>query len=197
MKSSTSLVSDAFSLAESLHRGQLRKCTRIPYLYHLLSVASLVGEYGGNDQQVAAALLHDAAEDQGGSETLEIIEAQLGFEVAAYVRACSDSTASPKPPWRARKEAFIGQIRGMAPEAKLIVAADKLHNTLSLLRDYRQANEALWERFNGGRDGTLWYYPTVTQALEASWAHPILVELRNAVDGLLALASEHGPRPRL
>lgn len=197
MKSSTSLVSDAFSLAESLHRGQLRKCTRIPYLYHLLSVASLVGEYGGNDQQVAAALLHDAAEDQGGSETLEIIEAQLGFEVAAYVRACSDSTASPKPPWRARKEAFIGQIRGMVPEAKLIVAADKLHNTLSLLRDYRQVGEALWERFNGGRDGTLWYYPTVTQALEASWAHPILVELRNAVDGLLALASEHGPRPRL
>lgn len=197
MKSSTSLVSDAFSLAESLHRGQLRKCTRIPYLYHLLSVASLVGEYGGNDQQVAAALLHDAAEDQGGSETLEIIEAQLGFEVAAYVRACSDSTASPKPPWRARKEAFIVQIRGMAPEAKLIVAADKLHNTLSLLRDYRQVGEALWERFNGGRDGTLWYYPTVTQALEASWAHPILVELRNAVDGLLALASERGPRPRL
>ncbi len=197
MKSSTSLVSDAFSLAESLHRGQLRKCTRIPYLYHLLSVASLVGEYGGNDQQVAAALLHDAAEDQGGSETLVIIEAQLGFEVAEYVRACSDSTASPKPPWRARKEAFIGQIRGMAPEAKLIVAADKLHNTLSLLRDYRQVGEALWERFNGGRDGTLWYYPTVTQALEASWAHPILVELRNAVDGLLALASERGPRPRL
>ena len=126
-----------------------------------------------------------------------IIEAQLGFEVAEYVRACSDSTASPKPPWRARKEAFIGQIRGMAPEAKLIVAADKLHNTLSLLRDYRQVGEALWERFNGGRDGTLWYYPTVTQALEASWAHPILVELRNAVDGLLALASERGTRPRL
>ncbi len=195
MKHNSSLVIEAFCLAESLHREQVRKSTQIPYLYHLLSVAALVGEYGGSDRQVAAALLHDAAEDQGGHATLEAIEARLGGDVAAYVRACSDSLALPKRSWRARKEAYIGRIADLPGEVKLIVAADKLHNVRSLLCDYRQAGESLWRRFNGGRDGTLWYYRAVTAALEGSWRHPILVELREAVDRLVTVAGDPAPRP--
>ncbi|HOF40657.1 MAG TPA: HD domain-containing protein [Candidatus Hydrogenedentes bacterium] len=188
MKHQVPLVTEAFCLAESLHREQVRKSTNIPYLYHLLSVAALVGEYGGDDRQVAAALLHDAAEDQGGHAALEAIEARLGVEVAAYVRACSDSLTMPKQAWRARKEAYIDRIAGLAEEVKLIVAADKLHNVRSLLRDYRQAGDALWQRFNGGRAGTLWYYQTAAAALEESWRHPILDELREVVDRLAAVA---------
>ncbi|HQE83456.1 MAG TPA: HD domain-containing protein [Candidatus Hydrogenedentes bacterium] len=190
MKRNPSLVSEAFSLAETLHRGQSRKSTDIPYLYHLLSVAALVGEYGGSERQVAAALLHDAAEDQGGHEALKTIEAHLGKEIASYVLACSDSTNIPKPPWRARKEAFIERIGQLPPEVKLIVAADKLHNVLSLLRDYRQVGESLWQRFSGRRAGTLWYYKTVTGALAEKWAHPILDELQDAVELLLTRVSK-------
>ena len=192
MNSSSTLVCEAFSLAESLHRGQSRKNTDIPYLYHLLSVAALVGEYGGSETQVAAALLHDAAEDQGGIETLQTIEARLGEDVAAYVRACSDCTVSPKPPWRARKEAFIAGLDQFPEEVKLIVAADKLHNAVSLLRDYRQVGDSLWQRFSGGRAGTLWYYQAVTDALVSGWKHPILEELREAVDNLLVRVNTDG-----
>ncbi len=188
MKHQFPLVTEAFFLAESLHREQVRKSTKIPYLYHLLSVAALVGEYGGDARQVAAALLHDAAEDQGGQVALEAIEARLGAEVAEYVRACSDSLTQPKQSWRPRKEAYIDRIADLAEEVKLIIAADKLHNIRSLLRDYRQAGEALWQRFNGGRAGTLWYYQAVAAALEESWRHPILDELREVVDRLAAMA---------
>jgi (p)ppGpp synthase/HD superfamily hydrolase len=193
MKKSPSLVNEAFSLAETLHRGQSRKSTDIPYLYHLLSVAALVGEYGGSEQQVAAALLHDAAEDQGGLETLRMIETRLGAQVARYVRACSDCTVSPKPPWRARKEAFIAGISDLPDEVKLIVAADKLHNALSLRRDHRQAGESLWQRFSGGRAGTLWYYQAVSDALAQGWEHPILEELKDAVGHLMAEAHASPP----
>ncbi|MFO7976687.1 MAG: HD domain-containing protein [Candidatus Hydrogenedentota bacterium] len=192
MNSTPSLIAQAFSFAERLHRDQFRKNTDIPYVYHLLAVAALVGEYGGNDRQVAAAFLHDAAEDQGGEDTLRTIESHFGKEVAAYVRACSDCMSSPKPPWRARKEAFIQQLPELSAETKLIIAADKLHNVRSILRDYRQQGEALWERFNGGRAGTLWYHLSVVETLGATWQHPILNELQDAVKTLLSLIGETG-----
>ncbi|MEA3365599.1 MAG: HD domain-containing protein [Candidatus Hydrogenedentes bacterium] len=193
MNSTPSLIAEAFSFAEGLHQGQFRKSTDIPYLYHLLSVAALVGEHGGNERQVAAALLHDAAEDQGGEETLGAIEKHFGKEIAAYVRACSDCTSFPKPPWRARKEAFIAKIPEMPEEAKLIVAADKLHNVRSMLRDHRQHGENLWKRFKGGRTGTLWYHASVAKTLAKTWKHPILDELQEAVEELLSVA-ESGDR---
>ena len=173
----------------------MRKSTKIPYLYHLLSVAALVGEYGGSDRQVAAALLHDAAEDQGGQATLETIQERLGADVAAYVRACSDSLVVPKRSWRARKEAYVGRIADLPDEVKLIIAADKLHNVRSLLCDYRQAGESLWRRFNGGRAGPLWYYRAAAGALEGRWRPPILEELREAVERLMAVAGGPAPRP--
>jgi (p)ppGpp synthase/HD superfamily hydrolase len=174
----------ALDLALALHEGHCRKSTDVPYIYHLLSVAALVGEYGGSTDQVAAALLHDAAEDQGGEETLGRIRDDLGESVAEIVAACSDCTASPKPPWRERKRGFIDRIPHLPPDARLVVAADKLHNARSLIQDYREAGESLWERFNGGKDGTLWYYDAVAAELGKTWNHPILAELRDTVDRL-------------
>ena len=187
MKDSRSLTADAFFFAETLHRGQYRKQTSIPYVYHLLSVAALVGEYGGSEAQVAAALLHDAVEDQGGQETLTAIEQRFGSDIATYVLSCTDCLISPKPPWRERKEAFISRVARLPGEVKLIVAADKLHNMLSLLRDHRQTGDMLWQRFTGGRDGTLWYYQAVTEELTKDWDHPILAELCETVQRLLVL----------
>ena len=180
-------VADAFALARKLHKHQRRKGSDTPYLTHLMAVAALVREYGGSEDQVVAALLHDAVEDQGGQETLDAIRAQFGEAVAGLVMAASDCDVVPKPPWRERKEAFIAALADANDAVKLIVAADKLHNVRSMLKDAAHSGDAFWERFHGGYDGTLWYLTEVLAALRSGWTHPILEELSDQVDNLRAL----------
>jgi (p)ppGpp synthase/HD superfamily hydrolase len=55
---------EALAFAAELHRQQRRKGAETPYIGHLLSVAGLVLENGGTEEQAIAALLHDAIEDQ-------------------------------------------------------------------------------------------------------------------------------------
>lgn len=176
----------------------------MPYITHLMAVAALVGEYGGSQNQIVAALLHDAAEDaaaaraedsgaaraedaagdSGGRAVLAAIDERFGAQVAGYVEACSDTLAYPKPPWRERKTAFIERLAGECREVKLLVAADKLHNARCTLRDLRREGPQVWTRFKGGRDGTRWYYRAVVDALARGWQHPILDELRETVSCL-------------
>jgi (p)ppGpp synthase/HD superfamily hydrolase len=160
------LFERALLLAVDLHRGQLRKGTRVPYITHPLAVASLVGEAGGSEQEVAAALLHDAAEDAGGHETLARIRASCGDLVAEVVAGCTDAWVEPKPPWRERKEAFLARLESAPGSVLLVTAADKLHNARSIVRDLAEAGpDALWSRFRAGREGTLWYYGAVVEVL--------------------------------
>lgn len=171
----------AFTLAAELHRGQTRKGTQIPYITHLMAVASLTGEYGGDTDQIAAALLHDAIEDGGGAPIRERIEREFGSRVLALVEACTDTDETPKPPWQARKEAHIAAVASMEPEARLIMAADKLHNVRSIIEDYEIIGEAIWERFTGKRDGTLWYCRAAAKALAEGWSHTIVESLDREV----------------
>ncbi len=145
------------------HADQVRKGTKIPYVSHLLSVAALVIEAGGDEDDAVAALLHDAVEDQ--KATLSEVREMFGEPVAEVVEQCSDTDEDPKPPWRARKEEFIARIPSLTAGARLVTVADKLHNVRSILADYRAQGEVVWEKFNGGRAGTLWYYRAVTDAL--------------------------------
>jgi len=186
------LVADAFRLALELHGAQSRKGSGVPYITHLMAVASLVGDYGGTPEQMAAAFLHDAVEDQGGRATLDRIRAEFGDEVAGHVMACSDTDAKPKPPWNERKAAFVRHAKSVAPEAKLIIAADKLHNVRCLTTLLRAEGPAAWDKFNGGRDGTLWYHAEMVRALATDWPHPILADLADAMDIFhrLALAQD-------
>lgn len=171
-------ILDAFALMYELHRDQTRKCGETPYVAHLLAVAAIVGEYGGSESQFIAALLHDAVEDQGGKDVLERIRGQFGDHVAELVWACSDAWGDPKPPWRARKEAHIARIASAPLDARLILAADKLHNLQSMRRTYTPGDDAAyWRQFNSGRDGTLWYHAAMGDALASGWQHPILAEL--------------------
>ena len=179
---------DAFAFAFALHRTQTRKGSGVPYVTHLMAVAAIVGEYGGTERQVIAALLHDAVEDQGGAATLERVRLRFGPEVADFVAACSDADTIPKPPWRPRKEAFLKRVADAPAEVKLIVAADKLDNARSLAAALREVGPPLWERFNGGRDGTLWYFGEMVRVLASGWEHPILSELADAVDRLHRMA---------
>ena len=174
----------ALLYATLVHAGQTRKGGGAPYVSHLLGVASLALEYGADEDEAIAALLHDAVEDAGGTGRLEDIRGRFGHNVAAIVLACTDSETNPKAPWRERKEAYLARVPGHSPSARLVSAADKLHNTRNYLRLYRAVGEEAWARFAGGREGTLWYLRAVTRALQAGPASGLVEELDRAVTEL-------------
>src|SRR5215210_385876 len=178
---------NALVYASQLHKDQLRKGTSTPYITHLLAVASIVGENGGTEDEVVAALLHDAPEDQGGRDTLRYIRARFGDEVAEIVDGCTDTYEDPKPPWRERKERYLAHLADAPDSVRLVSSADKLHNARTVLSDYRLLGEGLWKRFNGGKDGTLWYYRAVIDALPDE--NPIVAELGRVVGNLEDLSS--------
>ena len=173
--------SDALLFAVALHADQTRKVSGEPYAAHLLAVAALVLEHGGNEDEAIAALLHDAIEDQGGLKTREAIAQRFGPEVTAIVDGCTDAVTTPKPPWRQRKQSYLEGLRTAPASVRLVSAADKLHNTRSLLRDYRRLGEPLWDYFRGGRDGTLWYLRTVADTLQQIDPTPLVEELQRVV----------------
>jgi len=180
---------EALIYASQVHAVQRRKGTGIPYITHLLAVTAIVGENGGTEDEAVAALLHDAPEDQGGEERLEDIRARFGDEVAEIVAGCSDTFETPKPEWKERKERYIAHVRGASNSVRLVSAADKLHNARSVLSDYRKLGGALWERFNGGREGTLWYYGALVEAFREAETSPSIVgELDRTVTELEHLA---------
>ena len=179
---------EALVYAARLHAKQTRKASGVPYITHLLGVASIALEYGANEEQAIAALLHDAIEDQGGPPTGEEIRRRFGSEVAAIVEGCTDSNTMPKPPWRERKEAYIARIPTAEPSVLLVSAADKLHNARSIIKDYRQIGEKVWQRFKGGKDGSLWYYRSLVDAFRRKGSTPLVEELDRAVSELEKLA---------
>jgi (p)ppGpp synthase/HD superfamily hydrolase len=158
----------ALKFASRLHAKQARKGSNAPYISHLLAVAVIALEHGATEKEAIAALLHDAVEDQGGQATLDEIRRRYGKRVARIVDAVSDTDQSPKPPWRERKEAYIERLPSEPYSVRLVVAADKLHNLRDLLSSYRVQGDDLWTHFKGGRDGTLWYYHAVVDALVAA-----------------------------
>lgn len=184
----TEKLDEALIYASDLHRYQARKGTGVPYLTHLLAVAAIVGENGGTEDEVMAALLHDAPEDAGGEARLEDIRLRFGDAVAGIVAECTDTYENPKPPWRRRKEEYLIHLTEAPATVRLVSAADKLHNARSVLADYRAIGEDLWGRFNGGRRGTLWYYRAVTGALAEAGGGPVVDELDRVVTELEHLA---------
>ena len=178
----------AVVFASQLHCDQCRKGTEIPYLTHLLAVASLVGEAGGNEDEVIAALLHDAVEDQGGKPTCDKIRQLFGDAVAGIVHECSDTHRIPKPPWRNRKKRYIRHLAKASSSGLLVSCADKLHNARCLVADYREFGDELWERFSASREETLWYYDGLLTAFQKRGLHIRLVaELGRTVQTLKEL----------
>jgi (p)ppGpp synthase/HD superfamily hydrolase len=171
----------ALTYATQLHAQQVRKGSGVPYIAHLLGVASIALEHGANEDEAIAALLHDAIEDQGGAATREEIRRRYGDNVTAIVDGCTDADSIPKPPWRQRKEAYIAHILTASSSVRLVSAADKLYNAQSILKDYRIVGESLWERFQGGRTGTLWYYRSLVDAFKKTEVTPLVEELERVV----------------
>jgi (p)ppGpp synthase/HD superfamily hydrolase len=182
--------SEALVYAAAVHAGQRRKISGEPYLAHLLAVAAVVLQHGAHEDEAIAALLHDAIEDQGGAAVREEIRRRFGQNVAEIVQGCSDADTVPKPPWRQRKQSYIARLGSASASVRLVSAADKLHNVRALLREYRLQGESLWDRFGGGRDGTLWYYRAAADALKQAGSGPLVEELDRAVCEIERLASQ-------
>jgi (p)ppGpp synthase/HD superfamily hydrolase len=189
----TARFESALVYAHQVHQNQRRKGTGIPYIAHILGVAALAMEYGASEDEAIGALLHDAAEDGGGEATLAEIRARFGDAVADIVLGCSDSLVEDpedKLPWRERKENYLAHLEKASASVCLVSAADKLHNVRSIMRDYREHGEAIWDRFQGRRDGTLWYYETVADTLMRRYRAQLTRDLQDDVDALLALVHE-------
>jgi (p)ppGpp synthase/HD superfamily hydrolase len=166
----------ALQYAAVLHNGQHRKASRIPYIAHLLGVASLALEFGADEDEAIAALLHDAVEDAGGASRLADIRVRFGERVAEIVLGCTDTAEDPKPPWQQRKSAYLATLAGAAPSVQLVCCCDKLHNARGIVRDLRQQGDRAWEKFTGGKEGTLWYYASLLDEFRRRHLPPALLD---------------------
>ncbi|RFP89721.1 bifunctional (p)ppGpp synthetase/guanosine-3',5'-bis(diphosphate) 3'-pyrophosphohydrolase [Rhodobacteraceae bacterium 63075] len=175
---------DALAHASALHRSQTRKGSGTPYIAHLMSVSALVLEYGGDEDQAIAGLLHDAVEDQGGMATHAEITRRYGPRVASIVLECSDSDGEEKAAWQTRKDAYIAGVATKSDDAVLVTACDKLHNATSILHDLTNLGDALWSRFTAGRTGTLWYYRALSDALSMRLPGPLTDRLSRTISAI-------------
>lgn len=180
-------LSEAVTYGLAIHAEQIRKGSGIPYIGHLLGVASLVLEAGGDEDQAIAGMLHDAIEDVGAEQEAEI-KARFGGRVARIVRACTDADTQPKPPWRARKEAYIEHLEHADRDALLVSCSDKVHNSRAIVTDLRTLGPVMFNRFTGGAHGTLWYYSELAAVFERRLPGPLSRELNEAVAEMQRLA---------
>lgn len=185
---------EALTCAAQLHAKQTRKGSDLPYISHLLGVASLTMEYGGGEDECIAALLHDAAEDQGGLPTLEHIRAKFGDGVADIVHGCTDAYAEAgarKPAWKQRKAKYIAHLHNASKSVRLVSAADKLHNARAILADYREHGDKVYSRFKKSKDETLWYY----RRLANTYKEVLPGQLSKELDRVVATL-EKNPMPK-
>lgn len=167
----TETFASAVRLACVAHASQVRKGTDIPYIAHPLGVASLVLEFGGNEGQAIAGLLHDVIED-GGPQFIAPIREQFGSRVLAIVEACTDGIPDEngvKAPWRERKERYLAHLLETPEDAMLVSAADKLYNARAILNDLLDPSvgKAVFERFTARKSETLWYYSELAKIFSA------------------------------
>jgi (p)ppGpp synthase/HD superfamily hydrolase len=201
MNNSAPTFSDRFdkalAYATIIHAGQLRKATQTPYIAHLLGVTSIALEYGANEDEAIAALLHDAGEDAGGEGRIADIHARFGPAVAKIVEGCTDTLETPKPAWRERKEKYINHLDSADASTILVSAADKLYNTRAILRDLRREGNSAFERFQGKKDGILWYYRALVAAFRKRGESELIDELDRLVTEIELLTSvDVGARPK-
>jgi len=188
----TSRLAQALDIAIEAHDGQGRKATNTPYIAHPLAVAALVLEYGGNEEQAMAGLLHDTIED-GGARYAQRINDELGSAVLAIVEACSDGTAEARAAHSnrqadslARKTAYLRHLEQQPKTAPalLVSACDKLHNVRSILTDLQQIGPSIFTRFNVSRAQTLAHYRALADIFQAKQV-PAAHDLTRAVEKLL------------
>ena len=182
---------EAFAFAVHAHAGQTRKGSQVPYTSHIVQVAGLVLEFGGDSAQAIAGLLHDVLEDC--DVELETLQSRFGHDVATIVQQCTDLLPGDRPeqksPWIERKERYLAQLREADARCLLVVACDKLHNLRSVISDLRQDGAVTLDRFTSSPAQTRWYYESVRETLTNAVPGHLLAEM----DALLGELGEYVP----
>jgi (p)ppGpp synthase/HD superfamily hydrolase len=172
---------EAFVYAHQVHADHMRKGNGVPYIGHLMGVASIVIDDGGTEDEAIAALLHDAPEDCGGRARLDDIRGRFGETVAAIIEDCTDSWTTPKAPWAERKKQYVEHARTLAPSSLRVSAADKVHNGYAILRDLRNVGDKVWGRFNASADDNLAYYQSHVRSYREAGGGRLVDELDRIV----------------
>lgn len=186
------LLSKALEIALDAHKGQVRKSTSIPYISHPLAVASIAMEYGANQDQVIAALLHDAIED-GGESYRDIIRNNFGEYVLSLVEACTDGTpdaTGQKAPWTERKTRYLNHLQEVSDDVLLVSGSDKLHNARAILRDLKVLGISVFNRFSTSKEQTIWYYQSLSDIFTKR-QQPFAVEIAETVNEIRRLSNTH------
>lgn len=177
---------DAFAYACEAHATQLRTGSEVPYVAHLMAVASLALEAGGDEDVAIAALLHDAAEDAGGEARLRDIGHRFGDRVQRIDRECSDCLVNdPKPAWRPRKEAYVASLETVSDDAVRVIASDKLHNLRTTIADMATDGKRSLDKFCASPAEQIWYFTEIAERLgrrDAAVRH--MAGIRDAVNVL-------------
>lgn len=172
------VLDQAISFATEAHKGQLRKGSEIPYILHPLEVAAIVGTMTGDDELLAAAVLHDVVEDT--DTTIGQIEALFGRRIAGFVAAESEDKREDLPAeatWKIRKQETLDHLRTAPIEVKMITLGDKLSNIRSVYRDYMAIGDALWQRFHQkDKQQHHWYYSGIADRLAELEGHAAYTE---------------------
>jgi len=164
----TERIADALALAVQAHEKQVRKGTSIPYVAHPMGVASIALEFGADEDQAIAALLHDVLED-GGPQYGPVIKERFGERVLAIVEGCTDGlpdASGKKADWGERKRAYVEHLVQASDDVLLVSGSDKLHNARAIVSDLLKIGPDVFSRFTAGREGTLWYYRALAEIFE-------------------------------
>ncbi|MEH7179808.1 HD domain-containing protein [Neobacillus vireti] len=177
------VIEKALQTASKCHEGQYRKNTDIPYITHPVSVGMMLLKAGYREEIIAAGILHDTVEDT--QLALEEIEKEFGLKIARIVEGCSEPDKTL--PWKERKEHTIEYLKTASDEVRAVVCADKLHNIRSIISDYEEVGEAVWRRFNAGKEQQKWYYSNIVESLGTKSSFDLLKELQKEVDRLFRM----------
>lgn len=190
-------IVEAVALASKLHSQQRKKKSivpDIPYMGHLMEVAGIVQANGGDEITVAAALLHDAIEDQGAGAR-EQIRGTLGQAVLDIVEACTESETFPRPPWKERKAAYLSLVATASVPVLLVIVADKLQNSRALLRRLKLEGAEGWG--HPSREDKLEYLDSLVGVLRRRLSQldqetnsPTLISLRLLIEEYAEVVAE-------
>lgn len=180
------LVAKAAAFAAYAHDGQSRKGSALPYILHPMETASITATMTNDFEVLAAALLHDVAEDCGVAE--DELRARFGKRVAMLVMSMTEQKeADAQASWQRRKLRTVNRLRAATREQLILTLADKLSNMRSIYRDLQTHGPAMWQRFNQSNP-TLqhWFYASMAEGLkplEATEAYQEYVQLVAKVFG--------------
>lgn len=157
-----SMIFKAIEYAAKAHKGQFRKGTRLPYIFHPVNVAQRLFEHKYPEDLVIAGLLHDTIEDT--PVTAEDIRNEFNNTIADLVTGVSEK--NKQDTWENRKKDTIKKLKSAPHNLLILSCADKLDNICSIKRDLRELGETVWNRFNQPVEQQKWYYMSLAEVFK-------------------------------